>query len=147
VKKVDILRQAGERRSSQFSPSVSPRPDHAARDCESLRSQNSVLASGSIDTHGDRMLVRVSGQLRVLTKSAMSHCGGRAADQARRFHDDHGGLRKSPPTYTVRHNGAVLMSAPDDQRRQHRRLQGDEEAAANVQAELPHCFDVRARRR
>ena len=29
---------------------------------ESLRSQNSVLPAGSIDTQGDRVLVRVTGQ-------------------------------------------------------------------------------------
>ena len=95
---------------------------------ESLRSQNSVLASGQIDTHGDRVLVRVSGQFASLDdiRNVPIAAGGRLIKlgdftTVTRGYED-------PPTYTVRHNGqqVLMLGIVDDRRRQHRRArQGD----------------------
>ena len=63
VKKVDIYGKQAKKIYVEFSHQrlaalgITP-----AAIAESLRSQNSVLAAGSIDTQGDRVLVRVSGQ-------------------------------------------------------------------------------------
>ena len=95
---------------------------------ESLRNQNSVLASGSIDTHGDRVLVRVSGQFASLDDLRnVPDCGGRPADQTRRLHDNHPRIRRSTHVHgaTQRTAGADARHH-HDQRRQHRRIrQGD----------------------
>ena len=63
VKKVDIYGKQAKKVYVEFSnerlAALGITPLQIA---ESLRNQNSVLASGQIDTHGDRVLVRVSGQ-------------------------------------------------------------------------------------
>ena len=76
---------------------------------ESLRNQNSVLPAGSIDTRGDRVLVRVSGQFASLDdiRNVPITAGGRTiklgdfTTVTRGFED--------PPTYTVRHNGQQVL--------------------------------------
>ena len=146
VKKVDVLGKQAERVYIEFSHErlaalgITPMAI-----IESLRSQNSVLPTGSIDTRGDRVFVRVSGQfaseedLRNLPIEA----GGRVirlgdfATITRGFED--------PPTYTVRHDGQqVLMlgiSMTDD---------GNivdlgkalETTIAKIQAELPYGVEL-----
>ncbi len=76
---------------------------------ESLRSQNTVLASGSIDTRSDRVLVRVSGQFEDLDdiRNVPVAAGGRVIKLGdfttiTRGYED-------PPTYTVRHNGEQVL--------------------------------------
>ena len=63
VKKIDIYGKQAKKVYVEFShqrlAALGITPLAIA---ESLRSQNSVLAAGSIDTSGDRVLVRVSGQ-------------------------------------------------------------------------------------
>jgi multidrug efflux pump subunit AcrB len=63
VKKVDVLGKQAERIYVEFShqrlAALGITPEVIA---ESLRSQNSVVPAGSIDTRADRVLVRVSGQ-------------------------------------------------------------------------------------
>ena len=146
VKKVDVLGKQAKRVYIEFSHErlaalgITPMAI-----IESLRSQNSVLPTGSIDTRGDRVFVRVSGQfaseedLRNLPIEA----GGRVirlgdfATVTRGFED--------PPTYTVRHDGQqVLMlgiSMTDD---------GNivdlgkalETSIAKIQAELPYGVEL-----
>jgi multidrug efflux pump subunit AcrB len=76
---------------------------------ESLTNQNSLLASGSIDTHGDRVLVRVSGQFNNLDdiRNVPIAAGGRLIKLGdfttiTRGYED-------PPMYTVRHNGQQVL--------------------------------------
>ncbi len=76
---------------------------------ESLRNQNSLVASGSIDTPGDRVLVRVSGQFKDLDdiRNVPIAAGGRLIKlgdftTVTRGYED-------PPTYTVRHNGQQVL--------------------------------------
>jgi multidrug efflux pump subunit AcrB len=76
---------------------------------ESLRNQNSLLASGSIDTNSDRVLVRVSGQFVTLDdiRNVPITAGGRTIKLGdfttiTRGYED-------PPTYTVRHNGQQVL--------------------------------------
>ena len=63
VKKIDLYGKQAERIYVEFSHErlatlgITP-----AAIAESLRSQNSVLAAGSIDTRTDRVAVRVTGQ-------------------------------------------------------------------------------------
>ena len=146
VKKVDVLGKQPERVYLEFSHErlaalgITP-----AAITESLKSQNSVLPTGSIDTRSDRVFVRVSGQfasddeLRNLPIEA----GGRLirlgdfVTVSRGFED--------PPTYTIRHNGQqVLMlgiSMTDD---------GNivdlgkaiESVVTKIQAELPYGIEL-----
>jgi len=146
VKKVDVLGKQAERVYIEFSHErlaalgITPMAM-----IESLKSQNSVLPTGSIDTRGDRVFVRVSGQfaseedLRDLPIEA----GGRVirlgdfATVTRGFED--------PPTYTVRHDGQqVLMlgiSMTDDGNIVNlgRALQT---TIAKIQAELPYGVEL-----
>ena len=76
---------------------------------ESLKNQNSLLASGSIDTAGDRVLVRVTGQFASLEdiRNVPVAAGGRLLKlgdftTVTRGYED-------PPRYTVRHNGAQVI--------------------------------------
>lgn len=75
----------------------------------SLKNQNSMVPGGSIDTHGDRVLVRVSGQFtnEEDIRNVPVEANGRLiklsdfATVTRGFED--------PPTYTVRHNGQQVL--------------------------------------
>src|SRR6185295_13730727 len=106
VKKVDVLGKQSERVYVEFSherlAALGVTPQAIA---ESLRSQNSVVPAGSVDTRGDRVLVRVSGQFasEADIRDVPIAAGGRMmklgdfATITRGFED--------PPTYTIRHNG------------------------------------------
>lgn len=146
VKKVDVLGKQAERVYIEFSherlAALGITPIAIA---ESLRSQNSMLPSGSIDTRGDRVFVRVSGQFASEEdlRNTPIAAGGRLirlgdiATVTRGFED--------PPTYTVRHNGKqVLMlgiSMTDDGNIVHlgKAIDG---AMAKVQAELPYGIEL-----
>jgi multidrug efflux pump subunit AcrB len=146
VKKVDVLGKQAKRIYVEFSherlAALGIAPPAIA---ESLKSQNAMLPAGQVDTLGDRVMVRVSGQfasdedIRNLPITA----GGRTirlGDIAtvKRGYED-------PPTYTVRHNGQpVLMlgiTMTDD---------GNivelgkamESAVARIQSELPHGVEL-----
>jgi multidrug efflux pump len=112
---------------------------------ESLRNQNAVHATGQIDTRGDRVLVRVSGQFNNLDdiRNVPIAAGGRVIKLGdfttiTRGYED-------PPMYTVRHNGQqVLMIGIT--------MTNDgnivglgkliEKAVANIQGELPHGVEL-----
>ena len=85
------LRQAGQEGLRRVLARAAGRArHHAAADRREPANQNSVLASGSIDTRGDRVLVRVSGQFAEPGRYPQrADRRRRPADQARRLHDDH----------------------------------------------------------
>jgi multidrug efflux pump subunit AcrB len=110
VKKVDIFGKQAERVYVEFSHQrlaalgITP-----ALIASSLAEQNSMLPGGSIDTRGDRVFVRVSGQFRSdqEIRDVPIAAGGRVirlGDIAtvRRGYQD-------PPMYTVRHNGRPVL--------------------------------------
>ena len=112
---------------------------------ESLRNQNSVIPAGSIDTRGDRVLVRVSGQFASLDdiRNVPITAGGRTIKLGdfttitRGFED--------PPTYTVRHNGQqVLMLGivMTDDGNVVDLGKAIESAVARIQAELPYGVEL-----
>ena len=126
------LRQAG-RSGSTSSSRTSASPRSASRRCrlpKACRNQNSVLASGSIDTRSDRVLVRVTGQFDDRGRHPQrADRGRRPLDQARRLHHRHARLRGSADLHRApqRPAGADARHR-DDRRRQHRRArQGDRE--------------------
>ena len=151
VKKVDIYGKQAKKVYVEFShqrlAALGITPLAIA---ESLRNQNSVLASGSIDTRGDRVLVRVSGQFASLDdiRNVPIAAGGRLIKLGdfttiTRGYED-------PPTYTVRHNGqqVLMLGIVDDQRRQHRRpRQGDREGRRQGPGRAALRRRARARRR
>ncbi|MBX9631123.1 MAG: efflux RND transporter permease subunit [Burkholderiales bacterium] len=110
VKKVDIYGKQAKKVYIEFShqrlAALGITPLAIA---ESLRNQNSVYAAGSIDTSGDRVLVRVSGQFASEEdiRNVPVTAGGRTiklgdfTTVTRGFED--------PPTYTVRHNGQQVL--------------------------------------
>ena len=110
VKKVDVYGKQAKRVYVEFSherlATLGITPLAIA---ESLRNQNEVLPAGSIDTRGDRVLVRVSGQFASLDdiRNVPIAAGGRLIKLGdfttiTRGYED-------PPTYTVRHNGQQVL--------------------------------------
>ena len=110
VKKVDIYGKQAKKVYVEFShqrlAALGITPIMIA---ESLHNQNSVVPAGSIDTQGDRVLVRVSGQFASEEdiRNVPITVGGRTIKLGdfttitRGFED--------PPTYTVRHNGQQVL--------------------------------------
>ena len=110
VKKVDLYGEQAEKVYVEFSherlAALGITPLAIA---ESLANQNSLLAAGSIDTNGDRVLVRVRGQFTGLDdiRYVPIAAGGRMiklgdiATITRGYED--------PPRYTVRHNGQQVL--------------------------------------
>jgi multidrug efflux pump subunit AcrB len=146
VKKVDLVGEQAKRVYVEFSnerlATLGITPLAIA---ESLKSQNAMQPAGQIDTQGDRVMVRVSGQFASLDdiRNVPVTAGGRTlklgdiATVARGYED--------PPSYTVRHNGQpVLMLAVS--------MTGDgnvvalgkamEKQVAKIQSELPHGVEL-----
>jgi multidrug efflux pump subunit AcrB len=110
VKKVDVIGKQSERIYVEFSherlAALGITPLVIA---DSLKSQNAMLPAGSIDTRGDRVLVRVSGQFvrEDDIRNVPIVAGGRQiklgdiATVRRGFED--------PPMYTVRHNAQQVV--------------------------------------
>ena len=110
VKKVDLYGKQAKKVYVEFSherlAALGITPDMIA---ESLRNQNSLVPAGSVDTNGDRVLVRVSGQFSSVDdiRNVPIVAGGRTiklgdiATVTRGYED--------PPTYTVRHNGQQVQ--------------------------------------
>ena len=112
---------------------------------ESLRNQNAVHATGQVDTRGDRVLVRVSGQFNNLDdiRNVPIAAGGRVIKLGdfttiTRGYED-------PPMYTVRHNGqqvlmiGITMTADGSIVDLGKLI---EKAVANIQGELPHGVEL-----
>jgi len=146
VKKVDIYGKQAKKVYVEFSherlAALGITPIVIA---ESLKSQNSLDATGSIDTRGDRVLVRVSGQFASVDdiRNVPIEAGGRViklgdiATVTRGYED--------PPTYTVRHNGQpVLMLgiSMTDEGNIVDLGKAMEAAVAKVQSELPYGVEL-----
>jgi len=146
VKKVDLIGKQAKRVYVEFSherlAALGITPLAIA---ESLKSQNAMLPAGQIDTHGDRVMVRVSGQF--ASEEDLRNVPVTAAGRTIKLGDIATVQRgyEDPPTYTVRHNGqAVLMLGIS--------MTGDgnivqlgqamDEAVARIQSELPHGIEL-----
>ncbi|MBV9892075.1 MAG: efflux RND transporter permease subunit, partial [Rhizobacter sp.] len=146
VKKVDIYGKQAKRVYVEFSnerlAALGITPLQIA---ESLRSQNAVQASGSVDTATDRVMVRVSGQFESLDdiRNVPIAAGGRVIKLGdfttiTRGYED-------PPLYTIRHNGqqvlmlGVVMTDDGNIVELGKSL---ESAVAKVQSELPYGVEL-----
>ena len=146
VKKVDIYGKQAKKVYVEFSHErLSALGITPAAIAESLRNQNSVLPAGSIDTQGDRVIVRVSGQFATEQdiRNVPVTAGGRTIKLGdftvitRGFED--------PPTYTVRHNGQqVLMLGivMTDDGNVVDLGKAIEKEVARIQAELPYGVEL-----
>ena len=146
VKKIDIYGKQAKKVHVEFShqrlAALGITPLQIA---ESLRSQNSVLASGSIDTRGDRVLVRVSGQFTSLDdiRNVPIAAGGRLLKLGdfttiTRGYED-------PPTYTVRHNGQQVLMLGITMTNDGNIVdfgKAIESAVGKLQAELPYGVEL-----
>jgi len=146
VKKVDLYGKQAKKVYVEFShqrlAALGITPVQIA---ESLRSQNSVLASGSIDTASDRVLVRVSGQFKSLDdiRNVPISAGGRLIrlgdfTTITRGYED-------PPTYTVRHNGQQVLMLGITMTNDGNIVDlgvAIEKAVHQIQAELPYGVDL-----
>ncbi|WP_237883246.1 efflux RND transporter permease subunit [Pseudomonas sp. PGPR40] len=112
---------------------------------ESLKSQNAMLPAGQIDTRGDRVMVRVSGQFssEEAIRNVPIAAGGRQiklgdiATVTRGFED--------PPTYTVRHNGQPVLMLGITMTSDGNIVdlgKAMDTAVANIQSELPHGVEL-----
>jgi multidrug efflux pump len=146
VKKIDIYGKQAKKVYVEFShqrlAALGITPLMIA---ESLRNQNSLLASGQIDTNADRVMVRVSGQFTNLEdiRNVPISAGGRVIKlgditTVTRGYED-------PPTYTVRHNGqqvlmlGIVMTDDGNIVDLGKSL---ETAVARVQSELPYGVEL-----
>ncbi|MEJ8824917.1 efflux RND transporter permease subunit [Variovorax humicola] len=146
VKKVDVVGKQAKRVYVEFSherlAALGITPLAIA---ESLKSQNAMVPAGQVDTHGDRVMVRVSGQFASdddirnvpITAGGRTIKLGDIATVKRGFED--------PPTYTVRQNGQpVLMlgvTMTDDGNIVQLGKAMDD-AVARIQSELPHGVEL-----
>src|SRR5271166_4704843 len=142
VKKVDIFGKQDKKIYVEFSyqrlAALGITPLAIA---ESLRNQNSVIPAGSVDTHGDRVLLRVNGQFASEDdiRNVPIAAGGRLIKLGD-FTTVTRGL-EDPPTYTVRHNGqqvvmlGIVMTDDGNIVDLGKAIEG---AAATIQSELPY---------
>ena len=146
VKKVDLYGKQAKKVYVEFShqrlAALGITPVQIA---ESLRNQNSVLASGSIDTKGDRVLVRVSGQFTTLDD--IRNVPIAAAGRLIKLGDFTTITRgyEDPPTYTVRHNGQQVLMLGIVMTNDGNIVElgsAIEKAVDNVQAELPYGVEL-----
>lgn len=146
VKKVDVLGKQAERIYLEFSherlAALGITPQVIA---ESLQSQNSIVPAGSIDTSGDRVLVRISGQFanEEDIRNVPIAADGRMIKLGD-FTTITRGL-EDPPSYTVRHNGeqvlmlGIAMTADGNIVDLGAAI---EDAVADIQTELPYGVEL-----
>jgi multidrug efflux pump subunit AcrB len=146
VKKVDIVGKQAKKVYVEFShqrlAALGITPLAIA---ESLRNQNEVLPAGSIDTSGDRVLVRVSGQFASEEdiRNVPVAAGGRLIKlgdftTVTRGYED-------PPKYTVRHNGQQVLMLGITMTNDGNIIElgkAIEKAVHKVQAELPYGVEL-----
>ena len=146
VKKVDLIGKQAKRVYVEFSherlASLGISPLAIA---ESLKSQNAMLPAGQIDTRGDRVMVRVTGQFASDEdiRNVPFTAGGRTlklgdiATVTRGYED--------PPTYTVRHNGQPVLMLGISMTHDGNIVKLGEAmdaAVAKIQAGLPHGVEL-----
>jgi multidrug efflux pump subunit AcrB len=146
VKKVDVYGKQAKKVYVEFSherlATLGITPLAIA---ESLRNQNEVLPAGSIDTRGDRVLVRVSGQFASEEdiRNVPVTAGGRLIKLGdfttiTRGYED-------PPVYTVRHNGQQVLMLGITMTNDGNIIElgkALEKAVHKVQAELPYGVEL-----
>ena len=146
VRKVDVLGKQAKKVYVEFSherlAALGITPLMIA---DSLRAQNALLTAPSIDTKGDRVFVRVSGQVTSVDdiRNVPIEAGGRLiklgdiATVSRGYED--------PPTYTVRHNGqqvlmlGVVMTADGNVVQLGKAM---EATIGKIQGELPYGVEL-----
>ena len=146
VKKVDVLGKQAEKVYVEFSherlAALGITPELIV---ESLKSQNAVLPAGSIDTRGDRVMVRVTGQFTNIDdiRNVPIAANGRVIRLGdfttieRGFED--------PPTYTIRQNGqqvlmlGIVMTDDGNVVELGKAMDG---AIAKIQSELPYGAEL-----
>lgn len=146
VKKIDLIGKQAKRIYVEFSherlAALGITPLAIA---ESLKSQNAMLPAGQIDTRGDRVMVRVSGQFasEEAIRNVPISAGGRLiklgdiATVTRGFED--------PPTYTVRHNGQPVLMLGITMTSDGNIVdlgKAMDTAVAKIQSELPHGVEL-----
>lgn len=146
VKKIDVIGKQAKRVYVEFSherlAALGITPLAIA---ESLKSQNAMLPAGQIDTRGDRVMVRVSGQFASddAIRNVPIAAGGRQiklgdiATVTRGFED--------PPTYTVRHNGQPVLMLGITMTTDGNIVdlgKAMETAVDKIQSELPHGVEL-----
>jgi len=146
VKKVDLLGKQPERVYVEFSherlAALGILPQQII---EALKSQNEIVPAGSLDTRGDRVFVRVSGQFKNIDdiRNLPIAAGGRVIKLGdfttiRRGYED-------PPTYTIRYSGQqVLMLGVVMTNDGNIVKLGDaiETAVTDIQRELPYGVEL-----
>jgi multidrug efflux pump subunit AcrB len=146
VKKVDLYGEQAEKIYVEFSHQrVAALGITPLAIAESLQAQNSLLPAGSIDTRGDRVHVRVSGQFQTVNdvENVPIAAAGRViklGDVAtvRRGYED-------PPRYTVRHNGQQVLMLGITMTNDGNIVDlgaAVEDAVARIQAELPYGVEL-----
>ena len=146
VKKVDLIGKQAKRVYVEFSherlAALGITPLAIA---ESLKNQNAMLPAGQIDTQGDRVMVRVSGQFASEDdiRNVPITAGGRTiklgdiATVTRGYED--------PPTYTVRHNGQPVLMLGISMTNDGNIVElgkAMDAAVAKIQSELPHGVEL-----
>jgi len=146
VKKVDVMGKQAKRVYVEFSharlATLGITPLAIA---ESLKSQNAMQPAGQIDTHSDRVMVRVGGQFTSLDdiRNVPVTAGGRTiklgdiANVTRGYED--------PPTYTVRHNGQPVLMIGISMTNDGNVVELGKAmtaAVAKIQSELPHGIEL-----
>lgn len=146
VKKIDVIGKQAERVYVEFSnarlAALGVTPQQIA---DSLRSQNSMVPAGSVDSRGDRVYVRMSGQFTSLDdiRNVPIAAGGRLIrlgdfTTVKRGYED-------PSTYTVRHNGQavlILGIAMSNDGNVVKLGKAVETAVGDIQKELPHGIEL-----
>jgi len=146
VKKVDVIGKQAKRVYVEFSherlATLGITPLAIA---ESLRSQNAMMPAGQVDTHGDRVMVRVSGQFTNLDdiRNVAVAAGGRTIKLGDIATVTSG--YEDPPTYTVRHNGQPVLMLGISMTSDGNVValgKAMETAVARIQSELPHGVEL-----
>lgn len=146
VKKVDLLGKQAKKVYVEFSherlAALGITPIMIA---ESLKAQNAVLAGPSIDTKGDRVFIRVSGQFTSLDdiRNVPVEAGGRQIKLGD-FTNIYRGY-EDPPAYTIRHNGqpvlmiGIVMTDDGNVVELGKTMEG---AMAKIQNDLPYGVEL-----
>jgi multidrug efflux pump len=146
VKKVDLLGKQGERIYIEFSHErLAALGILPLQMIEALQSQNAMVPAGSLDTRGDRVYVRVSGQFKTVDdiRNLPIAAGGRVIKLGD-FTTVHRGY-EDPPSYTIRHNGqqvlmlGVVMTNDGNIVKLGEAIQG---TIADIQRELPYGVEL-----
>jgi multidrug efflux pump subunit AcrB len=146
VKKVDVVGKQAKRVYVEFSherlATLGITPLAIA---ESLKSQNGMQPAGQVDTHGDRVMVRVSGEFSNLddVRNVAVVAGGRTIKLGDIATVTSG--YEDPPTYTVRHNGQPVLMLGISMTSDGNVValgKAMETAVAKIQSELPHGVEL-----